>query len=94
MNIKVTVIEIKHYQLRNIIIKLDFFLNYIINDLQKSDLWKIQLTIAINFVSSKENGEDLVMHSKSDNIEFMIYDNTDEVTEELLESLHKRYQIR
>ena len=94
MNIKVTVIEIKHYQLRNIIIKLDFFLNYIINDLQKSDLRKIQLTIAINFVSSKENGEDLVMHSKSDNIEFMIYDNTDEVTEELLESLRNRYQIR
>ena len=94
MNIKVTVIEIKHYQLRNIIIKLDFFLNYIINDLQKSDLWKIQLTIAINFVSSKENGEDLVMHSKSDNIEFMIYDNTDEVTEEPLESLRNRYQLR
>ena len=57
-------------------------------------MWKIQLTIAINVVSSKENGEDLVMHSKNDNIEFMIYDNTDEVTEELLESLRNRYQIR
>ena len=74
--------------------KIRLFLNCIINDLQKSDLWKIQLTIAINFVSSKENGEDLVMHSKSDNIEFMIYDNTDEVTEELLESLRNRYQLR
>ena len=33
------------------------------------------------------------MHSKSDNIEFMIYDNTDEVIEDLLESLFNRYQI-
>ena len=26
-----------------------------INDLKKSDMWKIQLTIAINFISSKDN---------------------------------------
>ena len=32
-------------------------------------------------------------NSKSDNIEFMIYDNTDEVTEELFESILNRYQI-
>ena len=33
------------------------------------------------------------MHSNSDNIEFMIYDNTDEVIEELFESLLCKYQI-
>ena len=32
------------------------------------------------------------MHSKSDNIECMIYDNADAVIEELFESLN-RYQI-
>ena len=38
------------------------------NDLKKSNTLKIQLTIAINFMSSKDNDEDRVMHSKSDNI--------------------------
>ena len=33
------------------------------------------------------------MHSKSDNIEIMIYDKADEITKELLESLLNRYRI-
>ena len=37
----------------------------IIIDLQESDVWKIQLTIAINFISSKDAKEERVMHSKS-----------------------------
>ena len=41
--------------------------NIIIN-LQNSDAWKIQLTIATNFISSKDAEEDRVMHSNSDNI--------------------------
>ena len=40
----------------------------LVNDLKQSDTWKIQLTITINFISSKrDNDEDHVMHSKSDN---------------------------
>ena len=34
-----------------------------------------------------------VMHSKSDNIEFISYDNKNEVVNELFESLFSRYQI-
>ena len=34
------------------------------------------------------------MHSKSDNIEIMINDKANEVIEELLQSLHDRYQTR
>ena len=34
------------------------------------------------------------MHSKSDNIEFMIYDNADELIKELFESRFNRYIIR
>ena len=41
-----------------------------------------QLTIAITFISSKNTDEARVMHSQSDNIKFMIYDNADEVIEE------------
>ena len=55
-------------------------------------MWKVQLTIAINFTYFKDNNEERVMHSKSDNIEFMTYDSADEVTEELFESLLNRYQ--
>ena len=34
---------------------------------QQPDIWKIQLTIAINFISSKDTDEERVMHSRSDN---------------------------
>ena len=65
-----------------------------INNLKKSDTWQIQLTITINFISSKDdNDEDCVMHhSKSDNIEIMSSGEADEVIEELFDSLKNRYQ--
>ena len=44
----------------------------IINDHKTQVEWKIKLTIAINFLSSKDTGERRTMHSKSDNIEIMI----------------------
>ena len=42
-------------------------------------MWKIQLTIAINFISSKDNDEECVMHSNSDHIEIIINEEADEV---------------
>ena len=53
---------------------------------------KVQLTIAINSISSKDNDEERVMHSKSGNIEIMINDEAHEVIEELSKSLRNRYQ--
>ena len=61
--------------------------------LQKSDTRKFQLKISFNFLSSKDTNEEQVMHSKSDNIEVMIYDNTNEVIEKNFELLLSRYQI-
>ena len=55
----------------------------IIINLPKSDTWEIQLTI----------DEQRVMHSESDNVEFMSYDNANEVVNELFQSLLSRYQI-
>ena len=69
------------------------YLKDIINDLKKSDTWKNQSKIAINFISSKDNDEERVMHSKSDNIEIMINSKRDELIEELSQSLLSRYQI-
>ena len=56
-------------------------------------MWKTQLTIAINFISSKDNDDEHVLHSKSDNTPIMINDKVDEVIEELFQSLLPRYQI-
>ena len=65
----------------------------IIINLQRSNTWKIQLTIASNFISSKDVDEERVIHSKSDNIEFMSYDNVNEVVHKPFESLLSVYQI-
>ena len=66
--------------MKNILIKLDhMYLKDIINNLKKLDAWKIQLTIANNFISSLHNDEERVMHSKSDNIEIMISNKADEI---------------
>ena len=62
-----------------------------INYLRKSDARKIQLAIAINFISSKDTSADRVMHSKSDDIETMVYDKADEVIKEGFESLFNKY---
>ena len=65
----------------------------IINNLKKYDRWRIQLTIAITFVSSKDNDEECVIHSKSDKTENMSNDKAGEVIEEPFQSLYFRYEI-
>ena len=55
------------------------YLKDIINNLKNSYSWKIQLTTANNFISSIENHEERVMHSKCDNMEIIIKDKADEV---------------
>ena len=63
----------------------------IIIHLQSCDTWKIQLTIAINFIYSKDTEEERVIHSTSDNIK-VTHNNTNEVVNELFESLRSKYQ--
>ena len=72
--------------------KISLYLKDIINNSKKSDTRKIQLTIANNFISSIDNDEERVMHSKSDNIEIMINDEAVEILKELFHSLKNRYQ--
>ena len=62
-------------------------------NLKTSDIWKVQLTIAINFITSKDADEERVLHSKSDLIEFMSYDNANKVVNKLFVSLFSIYQI-
>ena len=53
---------------------------------------KIQLAMAINFVSSKDFEETRAINAKSDNIEIFMGNETNEIIEEPLESVLQRYQ--
>ena len=44
--------------------KIRAYLKDFINHLIKSDAWKTQLTIAINFMSTKDNDEERVINSR------------------------------
>ena len=59
--------------------KIRPYLKNIINNLKKSDTWKIQLEIANKFIYSGDNDEGCVIHSKRDNTEIIISDEADEV---------------
>ena len=54
--------------------------------------WKIQLTMSINFISSKHSDEIRSMHTKSSNIEIMMGNETDENIKEVFKSLFQKYQ--
>ena len=64
-----------------------------INDHKNQREWKIQLTMAINFISSKPDSDVTgIMHTESNNTEIMIGSDTNEIIEELFKSLLDKYQ--
>ena len=63
--------------------KIKLYLRDIMIDLQKSGTWKVQLTIAINLISSKDVDEDRLVFIN--NKEFIIYDNANDTVHKLLE---------
>ena len=83
----------KNLSVKEYLNKIKLYLRDIIINLQKSDTWRIQWMIEFNFTYSKDVDEERVMHSRIDNIEFMSYDNINEIVIEFFESLLSRYQI-
>ena len=60
------------------------YLRELINDCKSKGEWKIQLTTQINFISLRpDSNETRVMHTRSDNEEFMNCSDTDEIIKEL-----------
>ena len=57
-----------------------------------SSEWKIQLTMSINFTSSKDSDETRTMHTKSNNMEIMVGGETNEIIMDLFESFLQKYQ--
>ena len=78
-------IEYKSNSDRNRILSVEEFRPYlkdITNNLIKCGTWKIQLTAASNFISSTDNDEERVMHSKGDNMENVINEEAYKVKNE------------
>ena len=65
------------------------YLSDMINDHKTRREWEIQLTIQINFISSKDSEETRTMQTKSHNIEIMMGNETDEITEKFLDLFYK-----
>ena len=64
-----------------------------ISDYKSKDECKIQLTAEINFTSLKpDSNEKRIMHTKSDNTDIRIGDDTNDGIKELFKSFLQRYQ--
>ena len=57
-----------------------------------SSEWRIQVTMAINFVSSNDSDETRTMHTRSNNVEVMVGSETKEIIMKLFESFLQKYQ--
>ena len=68
------------------------YLSDMINDHKTRREWKIQLTMSINFISSKDSDETRNLHTKINNIEIMMGNETDEIIDELFETFSQNYQ--
>ena len=66
------------------------YLSNMIDD--HKDEWKIHLSMKISFTSSRDSIEKRYLYTNSDNIVIMLSYETDDIIEELFESLLKRYQ--
>ena len=61
-------------------------------DYKTQGKWKIQLTMIINFISSKDSHEIRTIHAKSNKIEIIMGNETDEIIKKLFEYLLQKYQ--
>ena len=68
------------------------YLSDMINDHKTQSEWKIQLTMQINFISSKDSEETRTMNTKSSNIGIIMGNETDEIIKKLFDSLLQKYQ--
>ena len=67
------------------------YLSDMINDHKTQGEWKIQLTMSINFMSSKDSEETRTVHTKSHNVEVMMSSKTVEIIKELFKSFLQKY---
>ena len=72
---------------------IEKYLRKIINYYKNKGEWKAQLTVEINFISLKPGSDETrIMHTRSDNEEFMNGSDTDEIIKGLFESFLLKYE--
>ena len=83
----------KTLTLKEYLALIEKYLRKLINYYKNKGEWKVQLTAEINFISLKPGSDETrIMHMRSDNIEIMIGDDNDDVTEELFNSFLQKYE--
>ena len=72
---------------------IEKYLRELINFYKNKGEWKVQLTAEINFISLKPGSDETrIMHTRSDNKEFINGDDTDEIIKGLFESFLQKYE--
>ena len=72
---------------------IEKYLRKLINYYKNKGEWKLQLIAEINFISLKPRSDETpIMHTTSDNEEFMNGDDTDEIIKGLFESFLQKYE--
>ena len=79
--------------LREYLDLIEKYLRKLINYYKNKGEWKVQLIAEINFISLKPRFDEThIMHTRSDNEEFMNGSDTDEIIKGLFESFLQKYQ--
>ena len=79
--------------LREYLALIEKYLRKLINYYKNKGEWKVQLIGEISFISLKPGSDEThIMHTRSDNEEFMNGSDTDEIIEELFESFLQKYE--
>ena len=86
----------KKLSVKQYLYKIMLYLRDIINDHKairnESKEWKIQITMHVNFISSKDTGETRTIFVWSDNKEIRLGNEADDNIKELLNSFLSNYQ--
>ena len=72
---------------------IEKYLKELIQEYKLKGEWKVQLTIEVNFISLKPGSDETrIMYTRSDNVEIMFGDDSDDIFEQLSESLLQKYE--
>ena len=83
----------KTLTLKEYLALIEQYLRKLVNYYKNKGEWKLQLTTEINFVSLKPGSDETrVMHTRSDNEEFMNGSDTGEIIKGLFESFFQKYE--
>ena len=73
---------------------IERYLKKLINSYKNKGEWKVQLTAEISFISLKPGSDETrIMHTRSDNEEFMNGSDTDEIIKGISESFLQKHEV-